>query len=72
MNETEDEMHFLPRCTCYNDLRRLLTKKAIETRGDFSTLTDSQKLVNLIQNHYVCMAKYIVAAMNKQKLSLYN
>ena len=70
VNETEDEVHFLLRCACYNDLRRLLTKKAIETRVDFSTLTDSQKLVYLIKNHYVCMAKYIVAAMNKRKLSL--
>ena len=72
MTETEDEVHFLLRCTCYNYLRRLLTKKAIELRGDFSTLTDSQKLVYLIQNYYVCNAKYIVAAMNKRKLSLYN
>ena len=27
LNETEDEIHFLLRCTCYNDLRLLFTRK---------------------------------------------
>ena len=70
INETEDEVQFLLRCICYNDLRRSLTK-AIELRDDFSILNDSKKLVYLMEHHYVCMAKYIVVAMNKRKLSLY-
>ena len=30
LNETEDEIHFLLRCTCYNALRHLFARKAIE------------------------------------------
>ena len=68
LNETEDEIHSLVRCTCYNDLRHLFTRKAIEARGDILSLTDSQKLVYLMESHYVCIAKYIVVAMKKTKI----
>ena len=66
MNETEDEIHFLLRCTCYNDLKHLFTRNVIEARSDFSSLTDSQKLVYLMESHNVNIAKYIVADMNNE------
>ena len=56
INETEDELHFLLRCTCYNELRNRLTRKAIELHTGFSTLNDAQKLIYLMENHYACVA----------------
>ena len=69
INETEDELHFLLGCTCYNELRNRLTTKAVELLTGFSTLNDAQKRVYLMENHYGYVANYIVAAMNKRKLS---
>ena len=53
LNETEAEMHFLFRCTLYNNLRHLVSRKASETHGDIfrPSLTLKSLFIYLIDSH---------------------
>lgn len=71
-NVTEDEIHFLFKCSKYDDLRQIFINKACETHNDFQSSSDSQKLTYVIDKYYVYIAKFIVSAMDRRKSCLYN
>ena len=68
-NEIEDELHLLLKCSLYDDLRRTLIAKAVETNDTFLQLSDIRKLVYMVEKHYVYVAKFI---LNRRKSCLYN
>ena len=70
--ETEDEIHFLFKCSCYQDLRQTLISKATETKSNFLMLNDFEKLRHVVDNHFIYVAKFIVNAMKRRKSLLYN
>jgi hypothetical protein len=71
-NEVEDESHFLLKCSAYQDIRDNLLYRAIATNQIFPTLSDSEKLVYLINNHFIQVSKFIVSGMIRRKSILYN
>ena len=71
-NEIEDELRLLLKCSLYDDLRQTFIAKAVETNDTFLHLSDNQKLVYMVEKHYVYVAKFIVNAMNRRKSCLYN
>ena len=71
LNETEDEIHFLFKCPCYDDLRQTLINKACETETNFMSLNDFEKLRYVVERHYVYLAKFLVSAMYRRKSLLY-
>ena len=71
-NATEDEIHFLFNCSCYQDLRQTLIYKATETKANFLLLNDVEKLKHVVENHFIYVAKFIVDAMKRRKSLLYN
>ena len=70
-NATEDEIHFLFNCSCYQDLRQTLIYKATKTKANFLLLNDVEKLNHVVENHFICVAKFIVDAMKRRKSLLY-
>ena len=71
LNETEDEIHFLFKCPCYDDLRQTLINKACETETNFMSLNDFEKLRYVVERHYVYLAKFLVSVMYRRKSLLY-
>ena len=71
LNETENEMHLIQMYSLWW-FTVFIYKKALETHDDFSSHTDSQKLIYVTNSRYIHIAKFIVTAMRKWKLSLYN
>ena len=71
-NATEDEIHFLFNCSCYQDLRQTLIYKATETNANFLLLNDVEKLKHVVENYSIYVAKFIVDAMKRRKSLLYN
>ena len=59
---------FLFKCACYHDLRQPLIDKATETKSNFLLLNDVEKLMHVVENHFIYVAKFIVDAMQR----LYN
>ena len=64
-NETEDEIHFLFKYACYHDLRQSLIDEATDTNSNFL-------LLNVVEKHFIYVAKFIVDAMQQRKSVLYN
>ena len=71
-NEVEDEIHFLLKCSKYNDLRQCLFIKAYNKNNDFNTFTDDEKLIFLLNNAYIYTARYIYNAFQRRKSIIYN
>ena len=65
-NETEDEIHFLFKYSCYHDLRQSLINKATEAKANFLLLNDVEKLRYVVENHFIYVAKFIVDAMPRR------
>ena len=53
-NETEGELHFLFKCP-YHDLRQNFINKACETKTNFLSSNDSEKLRHVVENHFILL-----------------
>ena len=68
--DIENEIHFVCSCSIYNNLRRELYSKL--TNDGFVTLSDEEKCIFLVQNHWKDLSLYIEYAWEKRTKLLYN
>ena len=68
--QVEDELHFLFKCSLYDDLRNHLHSTITDT-DSFFLLSDADKLKHLMNNYPRQIAKYLRNAFEKRKNFLY-
>ncbi|XP_053394824.1 uncharacterized protein LOC123524463 [Mercenaria mercenaria] len=67
----EDECHFLINCTFYRDIRTDMFSDQLN-KNNFTVLSDSDKLVQLVNNYPRKVAKFIVKSYLKRRKAIYN
>ena len=72
INEVEDEIHFMFKCTLYNDLRYQWLLKVKQETIDFDSLDIQQKLNIVFTKNYHCTAKFLLRSFNLRKDKLYS
>ena len=67
----EDELHFAFICPLYESERTALYRKVMGKCNNFMTLTNEEKLIELMKNHQNMFIKCIVHAWKTRSEKLY-
>ncbi len=66
-NNIEDEIHFLLYCTEYDTIRQNILGKIINSIDNFNTMSNEEKLKNIMCENQQSIARYIVKAIEMRK-----
>ena len=70
-SEIEDEFHFLMSCPNYTELRVNIFTKISSVYDYFNDMEDIEKFIFLNSNCQFEVAKYLLAAFEKRKMTLF-
>ena len=71
LNEVEDELHFICKCTMYNDLRQNLYDTVQTQFEEFYRLTDEEKFIYLLRYKQCPTARFCWSAFNIRRQTLF-
>ncbi len=69
--EVGDEIHFVCKCSLYNDLRKIMYRTVEHKHTDFYMDDNKDKLIFLVQKEWKILGNYLVEAWSEYTHKLY-